>query len=131
MKHVLDASALMTYLEKEPGYEKIKVAFAQAAEKGERLFMNIVNWGEVYYVLARDYDLEKVEEILRIVETFPIECVRPDKELTQQAAWYKAIRKLPYVDSHAAALAKIQKCELMTADKDFKLVERDIKILWL
>ena len=131
MTQVLDASALMVYLEKEPGYEKVKEALARSAESDKTLLMNIVNWGEVYYILIRDHGLEKAEEIMQIVETFPVECVLPDQTITKQAALYKALKKLPYADSHAAALAKNCKGELLTSDKEFKLVERDIKILWI
>ena len=131
MIRVLDASALMAYLEKESGYEKVKDALSKAAETDKKLLMNVVNWGEVYYILVRDHGPEKAEEIIQIVETFPIEFVSPDKALTKQAALYKAGKSLPYVDSHAAALAKICRGELMTVDKDFKLVEQDIKILWI
>ena len=131
MNHVLDASALTAYLEKEPGYEKVRDILSVAAQNNKKLLMNVVNWGEVYYILMKDHGLEKAEEIIQIVETFPIECISPDKELTRQAAWFKAVKKLPYADSHAAALAKVCKADLLTADKDLKLVEGDIKILWI
>ena len=131
MIRVLDASALMAYLEKESGYEKVKESLSRAAESDKKLLMSIVNWGEVYYILVRDHGLEKAEEIMRIVETFPIELVSPDRELTKQAALYKAVKKLPYADSYAAALTKSCKGELLTTDKEFKLVEHDVKILWV
>ena len=131
MTHVLDASALMAYLEKEPGYEKVKEALSTAAQTGKYLLMSAVNWGEVYYILVRDHDIEKAEEISRLIETFPIELVPADKEIARQAALYKALKKLPYADSFAAALAKTVKGDLFTADKDFKVVEHDIKITWI
>ena len=120
MTRVLDASALIAYLEKEEGYEKVKDALSKAAETEKKLLMSAVNWGEVYYILVRHYDLEKAEEIARLIETFPVELVPADRELTKQAALYKALKKLPYADSFAAALTKIRKGELLTADKEFR-----------
>ena len=107
MIRVLDAFALIAYLEKEQGYEKVKEALSKATDSEKKLLMSTVNWGEVYYILVRHYDLEKAGEILRLIETFPVELVPADEELTKQAALYKALKKLPYADSFAASLTKI------------------------
>lgn len=131
MVKVLDACALMMYLEKEPGYEKMKVLFVKAAETGNNLLMAAVDWGEVFYLLIRNYGFAEAEKIINVIETFPIDIVSIDLGLTKQAAFYKATKKLPYLDSFAAALTMLHKGELVTADKEFKLVENEIKIDWL
>lgn len=127
---VLDASALLLYLEKEPGYEKVKDALARASH-AEPLFMNAVNWGEVRYILIREYGRAEADSIMELIETFPIEVDPADKDLAKQAAQFKAEDKLPYADSFAAASAKLRKAELLTGDREFKSVESDIKIVWL
>jgi ribonuclease VapC len=131
VKKVLDASALITFLEREKGFEKVKMAMAGAVEHGENLLMSIVNWGEVYYILIRRCGLEKAEEVIRLIETLPIDLVSADETITRKASLYKALHKLPYADSFAAALAKIYHAELLTGDKEFQIVEKDIRILWV
>jgi predicted nucleic acid-binding protein len=131
MVKVLDASALMAYLEKEPGYEKVRDLLTKSAESGKDILMTTVNWGEVFYILIRGYGINEAERIQTLIETFPIEFVSADLALTRQAAIYKATRKLPYADSFAAALAKLRKGELITADKEFKSLESEVKILWI
>ena len=131
MVKVLDASALMAYLEKEPGHEKVTEALSKAVLSEKKLLMTVVNWGEVYYTLVREYGLEEAEKISGLIETFPIELILPDKELAKQAALLKATKKLPYVDSFAAALALTRKAQLVTTDGDFKAVENSISILWI
>ncbi len=131
MEIVLDASALMAYLEKEPGYEKVRDILVRAAEKEQNLLMSAVNWGEVYYVLVKRFGLKEAEKTMKVVDTFPIEVVDADLETARQAALYKAIRKLPYADSFAAALTKIRKGELVTGDKEFEHVASDIRIIWV
>ena len=131
MVKVLDASALMAYLEKESGYEKVKELFIKAAESGRKILMSTVNWGEVFYVLVKENGLEESERIQRIVETFPIEFISVDLSIARQAALYKAAKKLPYADCFAAALAKLHKGEVITGDKEFKLLEGEIKIVWI
>ena len=128
---VLDASALMAYLEKEPGCEKVKNLLARAAESERNLLMSAVNWGEVFYVLVKNYGRVEAEKTMSLIETFPIEVVDADIETARQAALYKAIRKLPYADSFAAALTKLRKGELVTGDKEFHTVESEIKITWI
>ncbi|MFH1288243.1 MAG: type II toxin-antitoxin system VapC family toxin, partial [bacterium] len=128
MVKVLDAYALMVYLEKEPGYEKIKELFVKAMESGKNLLMSTVNWGEVFYILVREYGITEAEKIQHIIETFPIEFISADLDLTKQAALFKAKGNISYADCFAAALAKLHRGEVVTGDKEFKAVENGIKI---
>ncbi|MEI7751766.1 MAG: type II toxin-antitoxin system VapC family toxin [Candidatus Omnitrophota bacterium] len=131
MKKVLDASALITFLERGKGFEKVKAAMASAVDHRENLLMSVVNWGEVLYILIRRCGLEKAEQIVKLIKTLPIELVSADEAITREASLYKALQKLPYVDSFAAALAKIHHTELLTSDKEFQMVEKDIRISWV
>jgi hypothetical protein len=38
---------------------------------------------------------------------------------------------MSYVDCFAAALAKLEKAELVSGDNEFKEVEKEVKILWI
>ena len=131
MVKIIDASALVVYLWKQSGYEKVQDLLTKAAESERRLLMTTINAGEVYYLLVRDHGLEEAEKIQQFIETLPIDFVDVDMELAKQAAIYKAAKKLPYVDCFAAALAKLKKGELVTTDKDFKAVEGEIKVVWV
>ena len=131
MVKILDASALMAYLEKEPGYEKVQDLLSKTSESEKRLLMTTANFGEVYYLIIKDRGLEEAEKILQLLQTLPIDTVPIDWELAKQAAVYKATQKLGYVDCFAAALAKLRKGELVTTDEDFKVLEKEIKIVWI
>ena len=131
MIRVLDASALLAYLNKESGHAIVKDALANAAETDRPLLMNTVNWGEVFYILIRAVGLKEAENTLQIIDTFPLEIVPATQELAMQAALYKSRGILSYADAFAAALARLKKAELLTSDHDFKAVERDIKIIWI
>lgn len=132
MTIVLDAHALLTYLEKEPGYEKVKAAFLDAVEKDTNLLMTSVNFGEVYYIVLRECGQQKADEIEKVVQTLPIEIVDVDLALTKEAARLKAKYRISYADCFAAALAKItRKGEILTGDKEFDLIKNEVKIIWL
>ena len=131
MTQVLDTHAVIAYLEKEPGYEKVRDALARGAETGQNLLMTSVNWGEVFYTTLRERGETEAEQVLRLLETFPIEVVAVDRPIAKQAGRYKAGGKISYADCFAAALAKLHHAELLTGDKEFKQVEGDIKIRWI
>jgi len=128
---ILDAHGLMVFLEKEPGYEKVKALFVSAVEKKHAVLMTSVNWGEVYYIVLREMGARKAEEIEKVIGKLPIEVVDVDVSLAKEAAMLKAFHKMSYADCFAAALAKLHNGELTTGDKEFKSLEREIKINWL
>jgi predicted nucleic acid-binding protein len=128
---VLDSWALLCYLEQEPGYEKIIELFEKAVEFSKPLLMCIVNWGEVYYQITRRFGDPKAQEIEQLIQTLPITLVEANKELTREAARIKATKRMAYADCFAVALARLKKAELYTGDPEFKVVEKDIKVVWL
>ncbi len=128
---VLDSWALLCYLEQEPGFEKMIELFEKAVESSKPLLMCIVNWGEVYYQVARRFGDPKAQEIEQLIQTLPITLVEADKELTREAARIKTTKRMAYADCFAVALARLKKAELYTGDLEFKAVEKDIKVVWL
>jgi len=131
MLKVLDASALITFFEQGAGFEIVKKSMMDAVARGRNLLMSTVNWGEVYYFFIRRYGIEKADQAIMTIGAFPIEIIPADGSLAKQAALYKALLKLSYADSFAAALAKLHNAELLTGDKEFKLVEKEIRIVWV
>ncbi len=131
MKKILDSHALMIFLEKEAGFKKIESLFIDAMQKGNNLLMSTVNYGEVCYIILRECGQEKLNEIEKIIETLPIVLIDVDKNLAKQAARFKAGKKISYADCFAAALAKINQGEIITGDMEFKVLEREVKIMWV
>jgi ribonuclease VapC len=131
MKRILDAHALLVFLEKEPGHEKLESYFISALEKDNYLLMTSVNLGEVYYIVLRECGREKAEEIEKIAATLPLEIIAADWPLAKEAARFKAANKLSYADCFAAALAKLYQGEVITGDKEFKAVEKEVKVAWI
>jgi uncharacterized protein len=128
---VLDSYALIVYLDKEPGYNKIAELFEQAVEGDRALFVCVVNWGEVLYHALRNGGEKTAKLAEDAMRALPINIVDADANLTRHAAQFKAFHKMSYADAFAAALALMNKCELVTGDKEFKQVEKQIKIHWI
>ncbi len=131
---VLDAHALMVLFNDEPGAEEVEKILIKAESGSPKLLMSVVNWGEIYYSILRGASQEiaeaKAHEIAGMqIELVPVDA--DDLELVRQAAAFKATRKMSYADCFAAALAKIKNTELITGDREFKQLARDVKIHWL
>ena len=131
---VLDAHALMVLFHDEPGADEVERILLKAESGSPKLLMSVVNWGEIYYSILRGASQEMAETKAHEIAGMQIELVpvdADDLELVRQAAAFKATRKMSYADCFAAALAKIKNAELVTGDREFKQLARDVKIHWL
>jgi predicted nucleic acid-binding protein len=128
---VFDSHAVFVYLEKEPGHEKVAGALTHAARSGKKILLTTVNWGEIYYITLREMGETAAEAVLSLLSTLPLEIVNVDSRLAKQAGFYKAHKKMSYADCFAAALAKLTKSDLLTGDREFREVDKEIRIVWL
>ncbi|MDD5675459.1 MAG: type II toxin-antitoxin system VapC family toxin [Chitinivibrionales bacterium] len=130
--YVLDSWAIIAYLEDEPSGEKVADLIAAAHENGTPLKMTVVNIGEIWYILARETSELEADRSIYQLHELGIEFIAADWKLTLAAARFKARHKMSYADGYAAALAQQEKgAVLLTGDKEFKQVEKDITIYWL
>jgi predicted nucleic acid-binding protein len=128
---VLDAHALMAFFKGEAAADTVEHIIHKATDEKVRLFLCVVNWGEVYYGMWRAGGKAAADEAAADISRMPIELVEADLHLAKQAAIYKAENKMSYADAFAAALAKIKNAELVTGDTEFEALEKEIKINWL
>jgi len=130
-KYVLDSYSLLAYAENEKGADDVGNILIKALDNKAELFLCVVNWGEMYYIAMREGGKERAELYKNTFARYPITIVDANEELTLQAAEFKAFNKISYADAYAAALAKMKKAQLVTGDKEFKSLEKEIKIIWL
>jgi predicted nucleic acid-binding protein len=131
---VLDSWALIAFFQDEPAAKAVEELLVAAEEGSHRLLLSVVNWGEVYYDTMRSVSQEAAEVVAREMAGYRIEVVGvdgKDLQLARQAAIYKATRRMSYADAFAAALARTRDAELVTGDREFKVVEGEVKIAWL
>ena len=128
---VLDSWAVIAYLSDETAGEKVAEIMANAHENKIPLKMSILNVGEVWYSMARQASENEADRVIDDLRELGIEFVDANWKMTRTAASYKSKHKMSYADCFAADLAKEEKAELATGDKEFKEVEHEIKIEWL
>jgi predicted nucleic acid-binding protein len=130
-RYVLDSYSLLAYAENEQGAEFVEDLLKKALADRAELFLCLINWGEMYYIALREGGKERAELYKNTFARYPITVVEANKEITLQAAEYKAYNKISYADAFAAATAKIKKAILVTGDREFKGLEGEIKINWI
>jgi predicted nucleic acid-binding protein len=128
---VLDSYALISYLEREEGYGEVAKIFDDCVAKDREVFVCVVNWGEVIYHALRAGGEKTASLAEDAMRALPMQVVEANKELTYQAARLKASKKMSYADCFAAGLAMKKRCELVSGDKEFKQVEKEVKIRWI
>ena len=130
---VLDSWALVAFFEDEPAANAVEELLYQAAQGKHKLYLCVVNWGEIYYCTMRKVSQAEAEVRALEISSLPIEIVGvgDDLKLTRQASILKAAHRISYADAFAAALAKEKKAELVTGDPELKLLEKELKISWL
>jgi ribonuclease VapC len=128
---VLDSYAVLAFLFKEKGYEKVLDLFEKAAQTDQVLFIAAPNWAEVRYMVERKVGTGRWSEVRHKLLGLPLEVVPADQALAEIAGEIKAARKMSLADCFAVALAKYKKADVYTGDPEFKAVEKDIKVVWL
>jgi predicted nucleic acid-binding protein len=87
--------------------------------------------GEVWVAIARAISPAAADQYFQRIRGMRVEIVDADWEITRQAALFKTPGNISYAGCFAAALAKRLDAELVTGDKEFKVLEGQIGIKWL
>lgn len=128
---VLDANAVVDYIQNGPGAAKIESLLVDAFRLQRPLLVSVLNWGEVFYLLWQRVGEEKARQVLANLSQLPIRIVPVDLPQALKAGELKALHKIPYVDCLAAALAILNQATLVTSDRDFEKLGRHFPVLWI
>jgi len=110
--------------------EKIKNLIGQSEIEKIRLFLNIINLGEVFYILGRRKGKEEAKDTISEIKENPIEIIPVLNSLVFKAASLKVNYHIAYADAFAIATAITQEGYLLTGDPELKDLE-DIPIIWI
>jgi len=130
-RYVLDANAVLDFIEAGPGWRKVESLLQSARQQGSLVSISVLNWGEVFYLLWQRRSEGTARRTTAGLSRLPIEIVPVDLAQAMKAGELKAIHKIPYVDCIAAALATLQRATLVTSDRDFEKLGRQFPVLWI
>ena len=128
-RRVLDAYAVLAYLEGERGHSHVKDLMSSGAAD---LLINAINVGEVFYIVARARGLREAEYFLSVIlPSLPVTVVVNSLEDIIEAARLKAAHALSLADCFAAATAIREKATLVTGDREFGRLGCLVAIDWI
>ena len=128
---VLDTFALLAYLQDEPAAARVEQLMEQAIKEKCRLYIPIINLGEVLYIIERRGNASKAQEALALIRQLPIEILAAYEPAVFTAAHIKASHALSYADACAVAAALHENACILTGDAEFKSLEKKVKVEWL
>jgi len=131
--YVLDAYAVICYLEDEAGANEVASLLKKAGVKKIRLLITWINMVEVYYQVFRKYGELDADKVLNIVKSWPVKILAGDEELTLASARVKAAHALSYADAFAVGAALKYNAAVVTGDPEIKDASDKIgfPLLWL
>jgi len=128
---VLDAWAMMAFLQAEPAAQEVRQTLRNADKRGVVVLFCLINFGECLYVMERRQGAREAARAAGIIDELPLHVAPADRQLVFAAARLKARYPISYADAFAAALAKRHGARLMTGDPEFEALEQEIPIHWL
>jgi PIN domain nuclease of toxin-antitoxin system len=130
--YVMDASALIRYLDNEPGADRVDEIVGECLADRAHSFISAIQWGEIAGNIRKRFGaLLELKAMNRLLAT-DIEIVPATGDQAIRAAHLKVDRKISYADAFALDLA-MQSTEhvLVTADFGFKVVDDLARIEFL
>jgi len=134
-KFLLDACAVIAFLNDEEGAQKVEQLLLQGERAPDTLFMHEINLLEIYYGVYRDESKELAEQTYIKVLNLPIKLVTGlKKNVFQEAGRLKAVYRISLADSIALAEAIIRKIPLVTCDHhEFDPIQdrNELDVFWI
>ena len=131
----LDSWAVLAWLQKEPsgGYVRDLLLWSAGDGDGSRVIphlavgperpavlMNVVNLGEVFYIVGRRNGVAVARDTVRALRTTSVRIVPADDQLVMEAASIKIDHRVSFAGAFAVATARLNDSILITGDLELK-----------
>jgi len=109
--------------------KKVQTRWAEGI-RPPKLFVSLINLGEVFYILGRRRGEKEARETVEEIKSSVIGVVPVSEQLVFEAASLKIKYPIAYADSFALATTMALSGALVTGDPELRSVE-EIDILWI
>lgn len=135
MSVCLDAFALLTWLQNEPGADLVDEFLNRATtDSNFRCFISWINLGEVYYRLYRVRGPGEADAFwLDARRMLPFSIIGVTSRRILEAARLKARYPIAFADAFAVQLARELRLPLVTGDPEIRRLEKEglLQVIWL
>ena len=121
---VLDTSALIAYLANEEEAGHVLKILPESS-------IPFICLSELYYLIWQKKSRAEADTIYGIVKSWNLPVLYPNERVILNAGRIKAVYKLGIADSYIAAFVLEGDAQLITKDKDYRILEKEMRILFL
>lgn len=125
----LDTWAVLAYLQgEEPAAARVCDVIESAQAGTARLFISIINLGEVYYRIGKVKSAKEAESTLADLRLLSIEIISATDDIVLAAARLKMAHAISYADAFAAVTAIQKDAILLTGDPELLGMKKIIRV---
>ena len=128
---VFDSFAVLCYLNREQGFAQITTKLEDASKGKSKIYLSMLNFGEVLYITERERGLGAAQEVLQAIEQLPLTLLDVTRNRILAAARIKARYAISYADAFVFAAAQEFEATVLTGDPECKRVAHLVQIEWL
>lgn len=121
---------LIGWIEGDRKVKKKAISFIGEEVREVDLYLNIINLGEIFYILGRRKGEREAKNTINELMATPIEVISVTDSLVFLAASLKIKYTIAYADAFAVATAKAKNASLITGDTELKDLD-EVPILWI
>lgn len=125
---VLDTSAILAYVQDEPGAARVNALLVEAREERCRLFISFATLSEVYYIVCQKQGVGPARELTALLKELPLEIVQSCERITLTAGRLKASFRLSFADAFIAATAIEKHAVLLHKDPEFEPLAASVSL---
>ena len=123
---ILDTSAILAYVQEEPGAQRVYSLLIEAKAKRCRISISFATISEVYYIICQKQGPPPARELVALLKELPIEIVQSNERITLAAGRLKAAYRLSFADAFIAATAMEKEGVLVHKDPEFELIRPSV-----
>jgi predicted nucleic acid-binding protein len=128
--YVLDTSAVLTVLNNEEGVETVLKLLEAARSEDVSVCAPFMTLMELEYLALRRHGPQETQQVLNLVESWPMKIEHSTDEWRREAARVKATSPVSVADAWICSLAQLLDVELVHKDPEYDLVP-DLKAIQL
>jgi len=130
-KFILDAGSMLAYLNNENGAETIGEILERGGRKEAKVFITAMDLAEIFHIVLKKEGRDKALKTILLIKNLPVECIGLDESLLMLAGEIRVQFPLSLGDALVAAVAKTRKAKVITGDRDFRGMEKEIECVWI
>jgi predicted nucleic acid-binding protein len=124
--YVLDTSALLAYIENEPGTAEIERLLQETLDHQHTLYISVISGIEVFYITHQEQGITVAKERLQLLEDLPLIQEPVRAEAIEGIGTIKAMHTMSFADSCIAGLAKEKSASLVHKDPEFEQLDGEL-----